>query len=187
MYGSISARHHHNNHKRPQLSIWLVCWHFHSTYIAKFVFMSFHRNFNSSYNVNGNTITESSSCKDLGIILQTHFLGKTTMKWFPFKAYKSLGSFCRVFKNSVCLQARKSLYIILVRWKLLYCSPLWRPYLLKDIESLEKIQQRAIKFILSDYHSGYRSRLIQCGILPLMYIYEIVTGFAIWDLPHTFT
>jgi len=36
--------------------------------LAKFVFMSFHHKFNSSYNISGNTITESSSCKDLGIV-----------------------------------------------------------------------------------------------------------------------
>jgi len=48
--------------------------------LAKFVFMSFHCKFNSSCDINGNTITESSSCKDLGIVLQTHFLGITTMK-----------------------------------------------------------------------------------------------------------
>jgi len=36
--------------------------------LAKFVFMSFHHKFDSSYNVNGHTITESSCCKDLGIV-----------------------------------------------------------------------------------------------------------------------
>jgi len=45
--------------------------------------------------------------------------------------------------------------------------------LLKDIKLLENVQRRATKFILSDYHSDYKSRLIQIGILPLMYIYEI--------------
>ena len=83
------------------------------------------------------------------------------------KAYKLLGLLRRVFKDSECAQARISLYITLVRSKLLYCSTLWRPYLLKDIESLEKIQRRATKFILSNYHSDYRSRLIQCGITAI--------------------
>ena len=43
----------------------------------------------------------------------------------------------------------------------------------KDIELLERVQQRATKFILSNYHSDYKTRLTQIGILPLMYIYEI--------------
>ena len=89
------------------------------------------------------------------------------------KAYKSVGLLCRVFKDSHCPQARKSLYISLVRFKLLYCSTLWRPYLLKDIELIEKVQRRATKFIHSDYTSDYRTRLTQLGMLPLMYIYDI--------------
>ena len=89
------------------------------------------------------------------------------------KAYQSLGLLRRVFKDSHCPQARKSLYISLVRSKLLYCSTLWRPYLLKDIELIEKVQRRATKFILFDYTSDYRTRLTQLGMLPLMYIYKI--------------
>ena len=85
------------------------------------------------------------------------------------KAYKSLGFLCRVFKYSHCTQTRKSFYISFVRANLLYCSPLWRPYLLKDIDSLERVQRHVTKFILSDYTSDYKTRLKQ-----LMYIYEIV-------------
>jgi len=70
----------------------------------------------------------------------------------------------RVFKNFQNPRTRKCLYISL---ELLYCSPLWKPYLLKDIESLERVQWRATKFIFSDYSSDYRTRL------PLMYVYEI--------------
>jgi len=36
--------------------------------LSKFIFMSFHRKFNSEYTINGHTIKESSSCKDLGIV-----------------------------------------------------------------------------------------------------------------------
>ena len=65
------------------------------------------------------------------------------------------------------------LLISLVRSKLLYYSSLWRPHLLKDIELLEKVQRLATKFVLNDYTSDYKTRLIQLGMLPLMYIYEI--------------
>jgi len=102
--------------------------------LSKFVFMSYHHKFNPSYNVNGHSIDESPSCKDLGIIFtnwQAHY------EMITSKVYKSLG---------------------LLR----------RPYLLKDIESLVKVQRRATKFILSNYQSDYKTRLIQFGILPLM-------------------
>ena len=83
------------------------------------------------------------------------------------------------FKNSHCAQARKSLYISIVRANLLYCSPLWRPYLLKDINSLERVQRCATKFILSDYTSDYKTRLEQLSILPLTYTYEIADMFFV--------
>ena len=89
------------------------------------------------------------------------------------KTYKSLGLLRRVFKDSQCPKARKSLYISLVRSKFLYCPTLWRLYLLKNIELIEKAQRRATKFILSDHTSDNRTRLTQLGMLPLMYIYEI--------------
>ena len=112
-----------------------------------------------------------------GIVFSNSLTWQDHYEMISSKAYKSLGLLHRVFKDSESAQACKSLCITLVRSKLLYCSTLWRPYLLKDIELLEKIQRRATKFILSNYHSDYRSRLIQCGIMPLMYTYEIADIF----------
>ena len=47
------------------------------------------------------------------------------------------------------------------------------PYLIRDIVLLEKIQRRATKFILADYVSDYKSRLVALGLLPLMAEMEI--------------
>ena len=68
---------------------------------------------------------------------------------------------------------RKRLYISLVRSQILYCSQVWRPYLIKNINMLERIQRRATKRILNDYQSSYRSRLVTLHLLPLMYVYEM--------------
>ena len=71
--------------------------------------------------------------------------------------------------------AKRLLYPTLVRSRLTYvhCSQLWRPYFLKDISILERIQKRKTKYILNDYHSPYKTRLIQLDVLPLMYQYEL--------------
>ena len=37
---------------------------------------------------------------------------------------------------------------------------------------LERIQHRATKFILNDYTSSYKSRLLKLNILPLMYQFD---------------
>ena len=43
------------------------------------------------------------------------------------KAYKILGLLRRCFKTN-SIDAKRKLYISLVRSHLLYCSPIWRPY-----------------------------------------------------------
>ena len=63
---------------------------------------------------------------------------------------------------------QKILYLSLVRSQLTYCSPVWRSHLIKDIISLENVQRRATKFILNDFSSNYKLRLVSLGILPLM-------------------
>ena len=55
----------------------------------------------------------------------------------------------------------------------MYCSQLWRPQLIRDINILERVQRRATKFILNDYISSYKTRLQQLNLVPLMYIYEL--------------
>lgn len=65
------------------------------------------------------------------------------------------------------------LYISLVRSQLMYSSPVWRPHLLKDIYFLKGVQRRATKYLLNDYKSDYKSRLIALDLLPLMYVFEL--------------
>ena len=50
-----------------------------------------------------------------------------------------------------------------------YCCQLWWPFLIKNIQSIEKIQRRATKYILNDYSSDYKLRLLSLNMLPLMY------------------
>ena len=65
------------------------------------------------------------------------------------------------------------MYLSLVRSQLLYCSPVWRLHLLKDIKALEGVQRRVTKFVLNDYSLDYREHLINLNILPLMMQLEI--------------
>ena len=88
------------------------------------------------------------------------------------KAYKSL-RFVRWSIPSSTSIVRFHLYLSLVRSKLTYCYQLWRPYLIKDIISLECVQRRATKFVLNDYSSNYKARLISLKLLPLMYWFEL--------------
>ena len=68
---------------------------------------------------------------------------------------------------------KKQLYISLVRSHLTYCSQLWRPRIVKDILSVERVQRKATKYVLSDYSNDYKLRLQSLHMLPLMYWLEL--------------
>ena len=101
-----------------------------------------------------------------------------------FNFYKSLLS---TWVNSLNLssssivQVKKMLYLALVRSKITHCSQLWKPHHIKDIKALEKIQRRVTMFILNDFSTKYRSRLISLGLLRLMYIFELLTSSFSWN------
>ena len=59
------------------------------------------------------------------------------------------------------------LYRAIVRPRLEYCIQAWRPYRKKDIDKLERIQQRATKSIPELRDLSYESRLLQCGLATL--------------------
>ena len=79
-----------------------------------------------------------------------------------------LGLLRRSFSSHVSVSAKRCLYVFLVRSQLLFCSPLWHPYLLKDVKCLELVQTRATRLIINNPTLDYKDRLIQLNILPLM-------------------
>ena len=84
-----------------------------------------------------------------------------------------LGLLRRCFSKFHSPILKKTLYLTLVRSQITYCSAIWRPYLVKDIQNFERIQRRATKFILNDYDSDYYTRLMKLELLPLMYTFDL--------------
>ena len=111
--------------------------------------------------------------KDLGIVLTHNLSWESHYEYILTNGYKMLGLLRQTFSNVGRVQAKKVLYLSLVRSKLTYCSQIWRPQFLKDIQSLESIQRRATKYILSDYSSDYKSRLVCLQLFPLMMQFEL--------------
>ena len=96
----------------------------------------------SSYHLNNTQLTNKTAHSDLGVTLTSN------LRWRDHiivsviaKSYKVLGLLRRVLSSVHSPQAKKVLYISLVRSKLLYCSPIWHPHLLTDIKALENIQR----------------------------------------------
>jgi len=74
----------------------------------------------------------------------------------------------RILPSHASTNLKRQLYLSLVRSHLTYCSQLWRPRLIKDIEILERIQRRATKYIIGNNQMDYKCRLLSLHLLPLM-------------------
>ena len=103
-----------------------------------------------NYLTNGKVISSKAVGKDLGLTISADLSWRPHYRSISSKAYKMLGLLRRVFSNCVSVSAKCSLYISLVRSRLLYLSPVWHPYLLMDINCLELVQRRSTKFITSN-------------------------------------
>ena len=123
----------------------------------------------ATYSLDGSLIQSVTSCKDLSVTVSSDL---SCYNNITAKAYHQLGLIRRTFNSSISVNAKKLLYISLVRSQLTYCSQIWRPQLIRDIKALEKVQRRATKFVLNDFTSDYKTRLTRLGLLPLMYYFE---------------
>ena len=128
----------------------------------------------SPYTINGNPVKFSKSHRDLGVLVSEDLSWSKHINSICSKAYKSLYFIRRLILQHSSTALRRQLYLTLVRSHLGYCSQLWRPFLVKDILHIEQIQRRASKYILNDFNSDYKSRLIELNILPLSYWFEFL-------------
>lgn len=126
-----------------------------------------------TYLINGKEIPVAVSNRDLGVLLSCDLSWSAHIRLISSKAYKMLGLIRRTFSSSISVPVRRLLYLTLVRSRLMYCSVVWRPHLRKDIVLLERVQRRATKFILNDFHSDYKTRLTSLGLLPLSMVLEL--------------
>ena len=131
-----------------------------------------------AYNINGAPVIEQESHRDLGIHMSKDLSWSSHYDHICAKAYRTLGLLQCTFSSSLPVHTKKKLYIALVRSQLSYCSPIWRPHLIKDIVNLERIQRRATKFILGTHSLNYKDRLVALKLFPLklfplMYYFDI--------------
>jgi len=98
--------------------------------------------------------------KDLGILLDKRlsFRDHINDKIKINKAFSTLGIIKRNIKHLI-IQLFTMLYKNVVRSHLDYCSSVWSPYMIKNIEALEKVQKRAIKILPQLKHMNYSDRL----------------------------
>ena len=141
--------------------------------LSKCTQVSFKSGLPTSYDMLQSALLCTDIYRDLGLMVSNDLTWDKHYEYIIARAYKVLGLIHRTFSMSHYPLAKAKLYTTLVRSQLIYCTQLWRPHLIKDILNIERVQRRATKYILNDYVSDYKTRLLKLKLLPLMYFLEI--------------
>jgi hypothetical protein len=104
----------------------------------------------TKYDMMGTTLEETDETKYLGIFLQRDLRWNRQTEFATGKATKVLNFVRRNFYH-VKPDVKEKLYHTLVRPHLDYATAAWDPYTSKNIESIEKVQRRAARFVTNTY------------------------------------
>ena len=143
------------------------------------------------YQLNNHILQEVSDNPYLGLQISNDLKWSIHINNVCKKANATLGFLRRNLRN-VPENCRKTAYIALVRSVMEYGATIWNPYLKGDIDKLEKIQNRAIRFIKRDDRSRERGCITKMRkeleletleerrqSLRLILIYKVVEGLVL--------
>ena len=146
-------------------------------------------NHHFNYTMDGQPLKKVEEEKDLGAIISFDLKVQSNIKHQIAKANQMLGLIRRTF-SYLNKESFLALYKAYVRPHLEYCQQALHPYLAKDIQSLEKVQQRATKLVQSIQHLSYEERLAELNLYSLsqrrergdmITVYKILNGMM--DIP----
>ncbi len=106
------------------------------------------------YSLSGHILEEVNQAKYLGLTISNELTWSTHITITSHKANNTLAFLQRNLK-SCPPKLKETAYISLVRSVMEYSATIWDPYLVKDINLLERVQRRAARFVKGDY--SYRS------------------------------
>ena len=114
--------------------------------------MSINQKTSKFYELNNHILQEVKDNPYLGLQISNDLKWGIHINNVCNKANATLGFIRRNLRN-VPESCRKTAYISLVRSVMEYGATIWNPYLQGDIDKLERIQNRAVRFIKKDYKS----------------------------------
>ncbi len=124
------------------------------------------------YNLNGTELEFVQQEKDLGIIVTSNLTWDQQIEALYNKASSRLGLLKRTMHFVKCPKQRRAFYLAIVRSQFEHCVQVWRPSSEVLINKLERIQRRAVKWILFEQDHSYNDleyhmRLRDLNLLPL--------------------
>ena len=101
-----------------------------------------------SYDVEGNLIKTTNKQKEIGVVVSKDLKWSLNVQAVSNNADKMSGFVKRSCFHASDPKVRKTLYLTLVRSLLDYCSQVLAPQITQDIQTLERVQRRSMKFII---------------------------------------
>ena len=123
-------------------------------------------NNNYLYHIQGHLLATCSTYKDLGVIVSNDLKPAEQIAKCVAKANQMVGMIRRTF-SYIDKEIFLRTYKVFVRPILEYCQQSWAPYLVKDIEEIEKVQQRATKLVPELRDMPYEDRLRELDLFSL--------------------
>src|SRR6267154_1675724 len=123
-------------------------------------------NSKETYSINNTILKEVQEEKDLGVIVQNNLKVSEQCSKVVKTANRVLGMISRTFQNKskeIIIRLHKSL----VRPHFEYCVQVWHPHLIKDIQLIENVQDRATRMIPELHGQTYNQRLIGVKLTTL--------------------
>lgn len=117
-----------------------------------------HNNTSSQYSLGSCSLSNVQCITDLGINFSADLKPSTHCFKVAARAHRLLSIFKLAFKF-LDMHSLTCIYKSLVRPNLEYCSEVWCPYYVKDIDVLERVQRRFTRFLPAYRHLSYDERL----------------------------
>jgi hypothetical protein len=138
------------------------------------------------YKMNGEKLDVTTEERDIGVLVTDDLKPSAQCAKAAKTASKVLGQISRSFRYRD-KKIFRALYMRYVRPHLEFASPAWNPWLVKDVEILEKVQKRAVNMIgglKSDTYEGKLKELCMQSLADrrreadMVMIFKVIRGFC---------
>ena len=142
--------------------------------------------------VNNSPLVLVNNVKYLGIQINSDLSWSAHVTSLCNKARRLIGLLYRRFYKHAASSTLLQLYKSFIRPHLEYCSVVWNPYLVCDIEALEKVQRFALRVCLKNWSASHEQLYDQSNVLPLSarrtkaslcYLFKLVNNMIVYPDP----
>jgi hypothetical protein len=126
------------------------------------LYLSRNKNSDVVFKINDVSITPDATVKLLGINFDDELNFSTHVSNICQKAGKQVNALRRL-SNVLDAGSKLKIYNSFIQSTFAYCPTVYNTFSIENCRKLEKIQERALRFVFNDYHSTYNSLLVKAS------------------------